>query len=239
MDNTTSQAGSFPRRSGRVRFAVGSPDGLTSNSWVLWATKHGDVYVACRDNFREAKLSLHTSGRWRFGFTTEAIEKNSNLLTCNQNRAWEVWDRPPEVLPKTVIAFRLLFPTSELTIRPDQRIPSQWKNVIHIEAAPAGKVTVFTLFITIGDFAMQHESEPSFCLASLNIGAERHAQLVAHGDPEGQLPKLIDDSVVMARREAENFGIELPSGAFGYFFGHQEDGSRFLVGAKLNRSRGQ
>ncbi len=31
---------------------------------------------ACRDNFKEAKVSLHTSGKWRMGFTIEALVKN-------------------------------------------------------------------------------------------------------------------------------------------------------------------
>lgn len=226
---------SLPIRVGPVRFAVGHPDGPTSNSWRMWATTNGDVYVACRDSFKETKVSLHASGRWRMGFTTEAVAKNRDLLVPDQNRAWEVWDRPPEVLPGTVVAFRLIFPTSELAVMPDQRTPSQWKKVIHIEAAPLGKVTVLTLFITVGDVDLRHASEPSLCLASLDIGQELRAQLVAHGDPEGQLQKLIDDSVTLARREAESAGIELPAEAFGYFFGNRDDGSRFIVGAKLAR----
>lgn len=229
------QAGVFPLRAGPIRFAVGPPSGLSSNAWRVWTTKAGDVYVACRDNFKEAKVSLHTSGRWRMGFTTEAISKNTKLLGCDQNRAWEVWDRPPETLPETVIAFRLIFPTSELAVRPEQRDSSRWAKVVHIEAAPPGKVTVVTLFITRGDVVLRHKSEPSFCLASLDIGNELHAQIVAHGDPEGELPDLIERSVSEARRQAESAGIEIPDSGYGYFFGHREDGSRFLLGAKFVR----
>ncbi|MGK2912839.1 MAG: hypothetical protein ACSLE5_00020 [Porticoccaceae bacterium] len=118
------------------------------------------------------------------GFTTAAISENTKLLGCDQNRAWEVWDRPPETLPETVIAFRLIFPTSELAVRPQQRDPSQWMKVVHIEAAPPVKVAAVTLFITRGDVVLGHESEPSFCLASLDLGGELRAQIVAHGDPE-------------------------------------------------------
>ena len=35
------QAGILPIRKGPVRFAVGSPEGLTSNSWTLWANGEG------------------------------------------------------------------------------------------------------------------------------------------------------------------------------------------------------
>jgi len=104
-----SQSGLLPIRSGPVRFAVGSPDGLTSNSWRIWPSPQGDVYVACRDNFQEVKVSLHTSGRWRVGFTTEAIAKNPSLVGEGQNRAWDVWDRPEDLIPDVVRAFQLVF----------------------------------------------------------------------------------------------------------------------------------
>lgn len=229
------QAGVLPLRAGPIRFAVGPPNGLTSNAWRVWTTQAGDVYIACRDNFKEAKVSLHTSGRWRMGFTTEAVAKNTKLLGSDQNRAWEVWDRPPETLPETVIAFRLIFPTSELAVRPEERNPSRWANVVYIEATPPGKVTTVTLFITAGDVVLRHESEPSFRLASLDIGNGLRAQIVAHGDPEGNLPDLIERSVFEARRQAESAGVEVPDGAYGYFFGHRDDGSRFLFGARLTR----
>jgi hypothetical protein len=46
----------FPLREGPVKFAVGPPDGLTSNTWRFWTTVNGDIYLACRDNFKEAKV---------------------------------------------------------------------------------------------------------------------------------------------------------------------------------------
>jgi hypothetical protein len=217
-----------------VRFAVGPQNGLTSNAWRIWV-RHGNVYIACRDNFKEAKVSLHASGRWRMGFTTEAVAKDSNLLPSDRNRAWEVWDKPPATLPNTVIAFRLLFPTSELAVPPEQRRPSQWSNVVYAEAAPPGKLIVLSLFVTVGDVVLTHESEPTFSLASLDIGGGRRAQLVVHGESEGDLPNVIERSVAQARMQAESAGVEVPDGAYAYFLGQQEDGSRFLFGARMKR----
>jgi hypothetical protein len=225
--------GSLPFKRGPVRFAVGSPNGLTSNAWRVWTTRHGDVYIACRDSFKEAKVSLHASGRWRMGFTVHAVAKNPALLPSETNRAWEVWDRPPSSLPNTVIAFKLLFPTSELAVRPEQRVQKEWKDVVYIEAAPSGKVAVVTLFLTAGDIALSHESEPSCCLASISIDTGRYGKLVAHLDPEGDLPQLIDRSVAAAR--AESARIVLPREAYGYFFGHNDAGWRFLFGARMSR----
>jgi hypothetical protein len=231
------QIGMIPVKRGPVRFAVGSPDGITSNSWKV-LTHKGNVYVSCRDNFQEAKVSLHASGRWRMGFTETAVHKNVKLLSPGRNRAWQVWDRPPPSLPNTVIAFRLVFPTSELGIRLEQRAPSKWKDVIYIEAAPPGKLAVVTLFVTIGDVVLRADSEPSFCLASMDMGNNnQHAQLVAHGMPEGDLPTVIDRTVVEALSRSESRGIEVPSEAYLYILGQLEDGSRYLVGARAQATR--
>jgi hypothetical protein len=234
------EAGPPPIRRGPVRFAIGSPDGFTSNAWRMWTSKRGDIYIACRDNFKEAKVSLHASGRWRMGLTTEAVEKNTRLLSSDENRAWEVWDKPAEVLPGLVIALHLVFPTSELAVRPDLRRLAEWKDVVFIEAAPPGTgvLTLVTLFVTRGDPDLLPSSgEPSFRLASLDIGENRRAQLVACVAPEANIPKIIADCVAGARKSAESQGIELPKEAYGYFFGRRDDGSRFLVGALVGSLR--
>jgi len=98
--------GALPINDRPVRFAVGNPKGLTSNSWRVWAEKKCELYIACRDNFKETKVSLHASGRWRMGYTTEAIAKNPSLVSPGDDRAWEIWDRPSETLPQTTIALR-------------------------------------------------------------------------------------------------------------------------------------
>lgn len=231
---TASQLG-LPLLKGPVRFAVGPPDGLTSNAWKVWTGKAGDVYIACRDNFKEAKVSLHASGRWRMGFTTEALNKNERLIASGQNRAWEVWDEPPASLPESVVAFKLLFPTSELAVRPEQRRPKQWQGVMHIESAPQGKVTVVTLFVTEGAPTLKHESEPSFCLASLPIGIGRRAQLVAHTDPSSGLDDFIEKGVSEARMKADAAGVQIPQEGYFYLYGHQDNGCRFIVGARASR----
>jgi hypothetical protein len=227
------QMGFLPIREGVVRFAVGSPSALTSNAWRIWVEKKHDIYIACRDNFRETKVSLHASGRWRMGFTTEALKRNPSLIQSGQDRAWEVWDQPPPSLPNTVTAFKLVFSTQELAVRPEQRVPSEWSKVIYIEAAPPKKLTVVTLFVTVGESTLTHESEPSFCLASLDIGGNRRAQLVAHGDPECDFPERVEKCVVEARERAISKGMQIPKEAYGYFLGHQDNGCRYLFGARI------
>jgi len=201
--NITPSQLKLPILKGPIRFAVGPPDGLTSNAWRMWASKQGDVYIACRDNFKEVKVSLHASGRWRMGFTTEAINKNPKLLPSGTNRAWDVWDKPPESLPDSVVAFKLIFPTEELAVRPEQRPAKLWKKVLHIDSAPPGKVTIVTLFVTKGALTLKHESEPSFCLASLDMGQGFRAQLVAHTDPSDGLKAFVKNGVANACTQAK------------------------------------
>ena len=220
-----------------IRVAVGAPDGFSSNAWRIWCSKNGDVYIKCRDNFKEAKVSLHTSGRWRMGFTTEALEQNPGLLPEEANRAWEVWDCPEETIPNTVKAFALVFPAEQLVIRPDQRDQKAWKNVIFIEAAPPGKLTVVMLFVTRGNVSLRHESEPSIWLASFDLGNGCFAQLVAHGELEGNLPEVIANSVAQSRLLAVRAGRVIPKGAYAYFLGHREDGMRYICGASLDEKQ--
>jgi len=236
----TAEAGLLPIRDKPVRFAVGAPSGITSNSWKIWATKSG-VYIACRDNFKETKVSLHTStnpdvpGRWRMGFTAEALPKIAHLRSHNENRAWEVWDEPAASWPGAVVAFKLIFPTSELAVNPEQRRPKEWKDVVYIESAPPGKLTVLTLFVTSGEPELAHESEPSFRLASFDIGNGRHAQLVAHGDPENGFHDFMRRNVAQATAQAQSKGVVVPDQAYGYFFGHRPDGCRFIFCARVRR----
>jgi hypothetical protein len=94
------------------------------------------------------------------------------------------------------------------------------------------RLTVLTLFVTVGDPAITAEVEPSFCSASLDMGNGQRAQLIAHGDSEGNLPALIERTVREACRRAETRGIEIPAEAYVYMLGRLEDGSRYLAGAR-------
>lgn len=227
--------GVLPFTKGPVRFAFGDPDGLTSNAWRAWVAGPGDVYLACRDNMRETKVSLHASGRWRMGFTSEAITKRPDLLAKGQNRAWEVWDEPTATLPNTVAAFRLFFLTPELAVRSDQRTAKDWGKVLFIEPAPAGKLAAVTLFITSGDTAIHHQSEPSFRLAALTLGNGRWAQLVAHFDPVLDMPGIVENGLAQGRAEAKRRGVVEPPGSYAYFLGRNNDGARFIIGARVHR----
>jgi hypothetical protein len=65
----------------------------------------------------------------------------------------------------------------------------------------------------------------------------RHAQLIAHGDPELDIPQLIEQSVSYVRSQTAAGGLSVPEGAYAYFLGRSSDGARFLVGARMDRTK--
>ena len=77
-------------------------------------------------------------------------------------------------------------------------------------------------------------SEPSFRLASLAIGQNLYAQLVAHADPAGTRPEMLDRVRAEARAKVLAAGKEMPGEAHIYVPGHARDGYRFLVGGRAN-----
>jgi hypothetical protein len=82
------------------------------------------------------------------------------------------------------------------------------------------------------DRLMRHETEPSLWLASLEMADGRRAQLVVHGDAEGEFPQIVDRGLREARSQAERAGVILPSEAYAYCLGGSPDGVHFLVAAR-------
>jgi hypothetical protein len=223
-----------------IRFAVGRPSGLTSNSWKIWS--HTDpnhevraVYIACRDNFNEVKVSLHPSGRWRIGFTQEAHYNNPNLKSTDNNRAWEVWDKPIEQIPDVTIAYRLVFHSDSIRIKPLQRNTKLWKKpLIYIEDPPSNKLTIVTVFIAKGNKKLTHSTEISHEIAIFELGNDLFAHVVAHAEKMGTMENTLSIGLKAAILDCTNQGVELKENYYAYFHGNMEDGSHFLAPLAIN-----
>lgn len=217
-----------------IRFAIGSREGLSSHSRRVWTTKAGDAYLKCRDTIAEMKVSLHTSGRWRLAITREAIEQGRIAIGLNENRAWDIWDKPSGPV---AVAYRLYFLTSELAVRPEDRSSAEWNEVIFIEPGPPGLLTAVSLFVTQGLILGKHENQPSAILACMPLLGDTYLQLIAHGEFEQTALDLVKASAARARSDAVAKGITVPDDAYIYFFGKNGDESRFLVGARIFSQR--
>ena len=230
----------LPVRKGPLRFAIGNPAETTSNSWRMWTENLGDIYLLCCDNYREVKVSLHATGRWRMAITDAAVARNPRLVPPGTNRAWEVWDEPPGTLPDMVTAFRIFFIPSELAVTPSMRSAKQWRGVVFVEGPQPGSISVATLFITRGEPVLNYEGGPSLTLASFPLPKDRYVQLTVHNEPMIEAMRVaIADAIRLGRQQAQEARIQVPPGGRMLFFGNSPDGARFLVEANYHRSNEQ
>jgi hypothetical protein len=137
-----------------LRFGIKGSSGWVSSIWRLWATRHGDVYLATRSMAKIEKLSFHKSGICRRAFTNE--HGTPQTMT---DRAMFKWKRPSTPAAREGKASRVAwlgFPTDYLS-RPSN---SDVEGVAWIDAAPAGGATYV-------EFAFTYESresiEAAFC----------------------------------------------------------------------------
>lgn len=123
------------------------------------------------------------------GFTQEAVNTRPDLLLPGQDRAWDVWDAAPDDFPSTKTAFRLLFPTAELAVTPQQRAGRQWnasKKVLYIDAAPAGEMVVLSVLISPQSTrSLNGEFISVLHLATLALVDSRRVHILAHHSPVG------------------------------------------------------
>lgn len=214
-----------------VRFAVGSTDGLTSHSWRVWTEKKSELYLACRDAFKDTKVSLHASGRWRMGFTSKAVRENPKLIEGDRDRAWEVWDKPPPVLPDVVVAFSMYFPASEFVLSREQRLEENWKDVQYIPAARDGFTTVVSLCIADSHMGVEHSGASSE-LGVFDLADGKCVRLIAHDTVDIDVVRVVNEQRAKMLSFAQANRLEVPADTFGYFLGHRPDGTRNLIGVK-------
>lgn len=83
---------------GEIRWAVGSPTGPRSQSWLLFGNANSDdVYLGPRWDGEAIKLSLHRSGRWRMAWTEQYAEQIG--LSDGADRVLSRWDPPTDIRP--------------------------------------------------------------------------------------------------------------------------------------------
>lgn len=150
----------------------------------MWVQPDGDVYIACRDNYEELKVSLHGK-RWRVGVTGEAAEKTKHLRPPGADRAWMTWDRP-EAVDGIVMGFRVLFLPSELAVTPALRPPQRWREVEFIPPPPAGCVTIATVTLNEPGRGMAVGGAIDQYHRFLPLPTGGQLQLTLHSEPFGK-----------------------------------------------------
>lgn len=118
---------------GAIRFATGDPNGLRSLTWTVVGSRNSDdVYVGARGLMGAAKLSLHQSGKWRFAFTKEGVEKVG--LPQGDDRVIERYDATTELAPGWIHAARIRTPSTTFSTRISERRPKDRQPILFYRA---------------------------------------------------------------------------------------------------------
>jgi hypothetical protein len=173
------------------RVAIGTPGGLSSNSWRIW-TAGRDAYIACRDNFREFKVSLHASGIWRVAFTSEALNKRPDLQLSDGDRVLQRYT-PDLSDPNTaVMAYQIVVLRTGLYLTPDRR--RTWPmSIIYVEPpVEPNRMAVLTTAVVPSEAPMRiPQGTHGAVIAVLPFGSGRTLQVVATHDSDVNVKPLI------------------------------------------------
>ncbi len=101
-----------------LRFGVGTPESRRSSVWRIWS-KHSDVYLAPRNLAKTIKISFHKSGSWAFSFIDQVIQRLIQQNFWNRDsRHIDIWERTDNIASGITLAYRIVFPESELRVFP-------------------------------------------------------------------------------------------------------------------------
>lgn len=185
----------------RLRFGVEAPDGRRSTDWAVWATKNADdVYIAGRDLGGHIKISLHQSGRWHHGYTSEAW---GEIGDSSELRHLQQWPRPPEIAPGVTLGFRIVVPTTEL--RPGPSTQSTSRSPVYTVPPPdTHDAVAFETYLINRDVA-KFPVDFAMPVGCLRLAGGDVVWVVAHAlDLDTGIVSSIQEQVAEARLEASN-----------------------------------
>lgn len=176
-----------------LRFAVGVPTGASTNSWKVWV-RGDDVYVACRDNFREIKVSLHASGIWRVGFTDDFAKQRPDMLPAGGNRVWKNGTPRLDDQHRSVIGFQLAAPAPALYLEASDR--HRWPpSVVFVEPPSAPRLmTVISVAVVLGRSPVRVTAGNGVPIAVVPLGESRSVQLVATYEDAHAVVSMFNDA---------------------------------------------
>lgn len=199
VEIAASEAGPFPAPQhrdpgGHIRWAVGTPAGLRSQTWSLFGvTSDDDVYLGPRWQTHVIKLSLHRSGRWRMAWTDEYAK---SVGLPDDNRVLTRWEPPGELRPGWRHAVTVLMTPESLMQQSPERRPNKvafypppnpdgalWFRILigqpGSELAVTGAVEVGTLHLPSGGMVGVIVRPGPLSLGSAAKVAELRAQMLA------------------------------------------------------------
>src|SRR5579872_7182518 len=133
---------------GIIRFAIGDPSSLRSNTWsVVGSKSNADVYVAARMTMGTIKLSLHASQIWRLALTEESSLRRQ---LGDADRVVARWTAPTPLVEGWQRATSICIPSSSLQAAWQE--PRVKRGGISFWPVPTGNPEfVFDVFIRSSD----------------------------------------------------------------------------------------
>lgn len=175
----------LPLTKSPIRFAILWKNGQTSNTWGVRVDKNGDVYIYCRDNMQEVKISLHKSGKQHIAYT-----KESGIEMIPGSRFWNQWQEPQHG-NQAIPSFKLYFPNWGTRLNDEDRnkATSKWKkNQILIEADDNLLTAISFIIIDKGTTLTKKEDGlPSCPIGVLSLHSGKKLCVIAGFQPEGNL----------------------------------------------------
>jgi hypothetical protein len=220
----------IPITTSPFRVAAGTPAGRSGNSWRVWTTG-GDAYVACRDNFREFKVSLHASGIWRVAFTEQALQARPDLALPSGDRVIHRYTSDQADRTRAVVGFQIVVLKAGLYLQPEQR--RNWpSSVLFVEAPDApDEMTVLTVAVVPGTTALTLPATTrGAVIGMLPLGADRTIQLVVTHESDKTMRSLVQDAF---QRGPNRFQADLSSDAVLVLWGQKPEGTPWLTALRF------
>jgi hypothetical protein len=166
----------MPRR-GVIRIGVIENGFPLSGIWSIIRNQE-DIYVAPRSIAGSFKVSLHASGLFRFGFTSD--EKAKRFIPEDSDRAVFKWKRPTTDSPALVL-LQLMFPASAL-LAPLLR-PQLHQSSIGLRIPRPGECTVVSIIETVSSLDIAEigaETYETRTLEQWQLEGDRKIWIVEH-----------------------------------------------------------
>ena len=179
-------------------------------------------------------------GERRWGFTSEAVQRRPALLDLWDGRAWDKWPEPTAVVGEAECAFQLCFPTLELAMTAKRQSSWHRSSVLLIETPEDPDIATAVSLLTSPD-REPVEVEPPAGVAEFGVFAVlpltdgRSVQLASHQEPAAPMIKEAEVALDRIRDEHPDGFARLPKTAYFYGAGRKENGTRWVVAARVWR----
>lgn len=218
-----------------VRFTVfDTARSLRAATWRCWASRgkgKDDVYIAPREAAGAIKASLHESGLYQVSYADEFVRKAEAVGRWRgESRHWDRWQRPEELGPGVTLVFRILVPQSAV-FTPATNLPD---DMVRIPAPAAGQAREVSVLITSVDAVCTgwpgKRGMDTGLVGDFELDGGEHVWVV---ERETDIPRMKVESGIMSKLEPNWNAVGPEDELRAVVFGEADDGSRFLIDARV------